>query len=288
MVPGRLILCATPIGNLGDAPPRLTSALAEADVIFAEDTRRSGVLLKYLGVKGRLRSYHAGNEASQAQVLETLLGEGATVALITDAGTPAVSDPGMSAVAAARRAGSIVSLVPGPSAATAAIAVSGLPTERFVFEGFLPRKGRARRDRLTNLVTDQRTTVFFVAPHHFLEDIAELLKTLGGDRKVCVARELTKNFEEVWWGTLSEAQTEWSGREPQGEFTLVVAGGASGPVDVASAIADVKSFIEGGTPMTQAVKEVAATTGIARRKLYEAVLKDRGQVRLEPGQPAAE
>jgi 16S rRNA (cytidine1402-2'-O)-methyltransferase len=273
-VPGRLILCATPIGNLGDAPPRLASELAEADVIFAEDTRRSGVLLKHLGVKGRLRSYHAGNEKSQAQVLEGLLSDGSNVALITDAGTPAISDPGMSAVAAARRVGAVVSLVPGPSAATGALAVSGLPSDRFVFEGFLPRKGRGRRDRLNSLATDQRTAVFFIAPHHFLEDLTELHKALG-ERKVCVARELTKSFEEVWWGTLSEAISEWTAREPQGEVTLVVGGGAAGPVDVASALADVKSSIDGGTPMTQAVKEVAAATGMARRKLYEAVLEER-------------
>jgi 16S rRNA (cytidine1402-2'-O)-methyltransferase len=273
-VPGRLILCATPIGNLGDAPPRLANALAEADVIFAEDTRRSGVLLKHLGVKGRLRSYHAGNEKSQAQVLEGLLNGGATVVLITDAGTPAISDPGMTAVAAARRATSAVSLVPGPSAATAALAVSGLPSDRFVFEGFLPRKGRARRDRLNNLVTDLRTAVFFVAPHHFLEDLTDFNKVLG-DRKICVARELTKSFEEVWWGTLTEAIAEWAAREPQGEFTVVVAGGTSGPVDIDTAVADVKASMEGGTPMTQAVKEVAAVTGVARRKLYEAVLKER-------------
>jgi 16S rRNA (cytidine1402-2'-O)-methyltransferase len=232
------------------------------------------VLLKHLGVKGRVRSYHAGNEASQSKVLESLLAEGGTVALMTDAGTPAISDPGMSAVAAARRAGSVVSLVAGPSAVTAALAVSGLPSERFVFEGFLPRKGRSRRQRLDDLVSDPRTVVFFVAPHHLLEDVNELHKSLG-DRKVCVARELTKSFEEVWWGTLSEAAIEWTGRDPQGEFTLVVAGGTQQPIDLASAVNDARTAIEQGTPMAQAVKEVAAATGIGRRRLYEAVLKGR-------------
>ncbi len=274
MVPGQLILCATPIGNLGDAPPRLANTLAEADVIFAEDTRRSGVLLKHLGVKGRLRSYHAGNESSQAKVLESLLTAGGTVALMTDAGTPAISDPGMSAVAAARRAGSVVTLVAGPSAVTAALAVSGLPSERFVFEGFLPRKGRSRRQRLDDLVSDPRTVVFFVAPHHLLEDVNDLHKSLG-DRKVCVARELTKSFEEVWWGTLSEAAIEWTVREPQGEFTLVVAGGTQPPIDLASAVNDARMAIEQGTPMAQAVRELAAATGIGRRRLYEAIIKGR-------------
>lgn len=274
MVPGQLILCATPIGNLGDAPPRLANTLAEVEVIFAEDTRRSGVLLKHLGVKGRVRSYHAGNESSQSKVLEGLLAAGGTVALMTDAGTPAISDPGMSAVAAARRAGSVVTLVAGPSAVTAALAVSGLPSERFVFEGFLPRKGRSRRQRLDDLVSDPRTVVFFVAPHHLLEDVNDLHKSLG-DRKVCVARELTKSFEEVWWGTLSEAVTEWTEREPQGEFTLVVGGGTQPPIDLASAVNDARAAIEQGTPMAQAVKEVAAATGVGRRKLYEAVLKGR-------------
>jgi len=274
VVPGQLILCATPIGNLGDAPPRLANALAEAEVIFAEDTRRSGVLLKHLGVKGRVRSYHAGNESSQSKVLEGLLAAGGIVALMTDAGTPAISDPGVSAVAAARRSGSVVTLVPGPSAVTAAVALSGLPSERFVFEGFLPRKGRSRRDRLDDLVSDPRTVVFFIAPHHLLEDMNDLHKTLG-DRKVCVARELTKSFEEVWWGSLSEAITEWTEREPQGEFTLVVGGGAQPPVDLASAVADAGAAMEQGTPMAQAVKEVAAATGVGRRRLYEAVLKRR-------------
>ncbi|HEX5671134.1 MAG TPA: 16S rRNA (cytidine(1402)-2'-O)-methyltransferase [Acidimicrobiia bacterium] len=273
-MPGQLILCATPIGNLGDAPPRLANTLAEADVIFAEDTRRSGVLLKHLGVKGRLRSYHAGNESSQAKVLESLLTAGGTVALMTDAGTPAISDPGMSAVAAARRAGSVVTLVAGPSAVTAALAVSGLPSERFVFEGFLPRKGRSRRQRLDDLVSDPRTVVFFVAPHHLLEDVNDLHKSLG-DRKVCVARELTKSFEEVWWGTLSEAAIEWTVREPQGEFTLVVAGGTQPPIDLASAVNDARMAIEQGTPMAQAVREVVAATGIGRRRLYEAIIKGR-------------
>ena len=277
MVPGQLILCATPIGNLGDAPPRLANTLAEVEVIFAEDTRRSGVLLKHLGVKGRVRSYHAGNESSQSKVLESLLAAGGTVALMTDAGTPSISDPGMSAVAAARRAGSVVTLVAGPSAVTAALAVSGLPSERFVFEGFLPRKGRSRRQRLDDLVSDPRTVVFFVAPHHLLEDMNDLHKSLG-DRKVCVARELTKSFEEVWWGTISEAITEWTGREPQGEFTLVVGGGTQPPIDLTSAVNDARAAIEQGAPMAQAVKEVAAATGVGRRKLYEAVLKDRENV----------
>ncbi len=266
-----MILCATPIGNLGDASPRLARMLDEAELIFAEDTRRSRVLLRHLGLGKPLQSYHAGNEAAQGTRLGDLLEDGRTVALITDAGTPAISDPGMSAVAEARRRGATVTVAPGPSAVTAALAVSGLPAERFVFEGFLPRRGHSRQARLAALVQETRTMVLFVAPHHLLEDLAALRATLG-DRELTVARELTKAFEEVWWGTLDGAFAEWSNREPQGEFTVVVAGGEGPRPDLETALEDTLRLMDAGTPTGEAVREVATATGVSRNQLYERVI----------------
>lgn len=270
-MPGRLILCATPIGNLGDASPRLASSLKEADLILAEDTRRSAVLMNALGVERPLRSYFAGNEARRSDELERALASGQTVALITDAGTPAISDPGMSAVAAARRVGSAVSVVPGPSALTAAVAVSGLPSERFVFEGFLPRKGRERRTRLEALKTEARTAVLFVSPHHLVEDLEDLAH-VGLDRPICVARELTKVFEEIQWTVVGEALTEWRNRAPQGEFTLVLGGAPATVFDLDHAASIVMHEIEAGGTISGVVRKVADETGVSRRMLYDEVL----------------
>ncbi|HKX75466.1 MAG TPA: 16S rRNA (cytidine(1402)-2'-O)-methyltransferase [Acidimicrobiia bacterium] len=272
-MPGRLILCATPIGNLGDASSRLGRVLDTADVIFAEDTRRSRTLLHHLGIKKPLRSYHAGNEAERSVQLGQMLAEGNTIALITDAGTPAISDPGLSAVAAARHQQAEVSVVPGPSAVTAALAVSGLPSDRFVFEGFLPRRSAARASRLAAMRAELRTMVLFVAPHHLLEDLQGLRQTLG-DRDVAVARELSKAYEEVWWGTLGDAISEWSEREPQGEFTLVVAGGEEPPPDFEAAFALMKDLMAGGMTTGAAARQVAEATGIPRRTLYERAIRE--------------
>lgn len=275
-MPGRLTLCATPIGNLADASPRLAQALNEADVILAEDTRRSAVLLRSLDVDRPLRSYFAGNEAHRADELERALAGGQNVALITDAGTPSISDPGLSAVAAARRAGATVSVIPGPSAITAALAVSGLPTERFVFEGFLPRKGKEREKRLHEINDEQRTSVLFVSPHHLIEDLEDLARN-DPRRPLCVARELTKIFEEVQWTTVGEALTQWGTRTPQGEFTLVLGGASPGDVDFEMAIDNAISEIEAGGRLSDVVRSVATRAGVSRRLLYEQVLaRSRG------------
>lgn len=275
-MPGRLTLCATPIGNLADASPRLAQALSEADLILAEDTRRSAVLLKSLDVDRPLRSYFAGNEARRAAELERALVGGQNIALITDAGTPSISDPGISAVAAARRAGATVSVIPGPSAITAALAVSGLPTERFVFEGFLPRKGKEREKRLHDISDEQRTSVLFVSPHHLIEDLEDLA-SLDAGRPLCVARELSKVFEEVQWTTVGEALTEWKTRAPQGEFTLVLGGAPQSNVDLEMAIVDAMSEIEAGGRLSDVVRNVATRAGVSRRLLYEQVLaRSRG------------
>ncbi len=275
-VPGKLILCATPIGNLGDASPRLGKTLEEAGVVYAEDTRRSRVLLEALGVRRPLRSYFVGNEEARAEELAGRLEAGETVALITDAGMPAVSDPGLSAVQAARRVGAEVTVVPGPSAVTAALAVSGLPSERFVFEGFLPRKGAVRAERLRDLAEEPRTMVLFSPPGRLLADLDDLAGALGEDRPVVVARELTKAFEEVWRGTLGRASEHWRKVDPRGELTLVIEGAPPEEPSLEEAVAEVEALIQTGTPMAEAVRAVAEDMGLRRRRLYEAVIHEQG------------
>lgn len=273
MIRGHLVLCGTPIGHLGDASSRLGEALEAADAIFAEDTRRARVLLNHLGVRTRPQSYFAGNESRRSGRLARLLEGGATVALISDAGMPGVADPGLTAVRVARRSGAAVSVVPGPSAVVAALAVSGLDSHRFVFEGFLPRKGRERSVRLEQLAAETRTVVLFSATARVTTDLSELARTLGGDRPVTVARELTKAHEEVWCGTLEEAVTEWTWRTPQGEFTLVVEGSPGSVTPIDKAVQEVMNLMGEGHQMSGAVREVADALGLGRRALYEAVLR---------------
>lgn len=276
VVTGRLTLCATPIGNLGDIPSRLGEALGRADVVFAEDTRRAATLLRTLGIKVPLRSYFVGNEARRSVELAERLAAGEAVALITDAGMPAISDPGVSAVRAALEVGAEVGVVPGPSAVTAALAVSGLPADRFAFEGFLPRKGGNRARRLDELAVEARTVVLFAAKSRLVADLADLAAALGGDRPVTVCRELTKVYEEVWRGTLAVAAAEWGTRENiRGEFTLVVGGRPTEIPDLDHVADMVEVVIESGESLTDAVRRVAADSRVSRRALYEEVLRRR-------------
>lgn len=217
------MLCATPIGNLGDVSPRLGEALAGADIGYAEDTRRSAKLLKALGISLPLRSFFVGNEATRVGELAERLRQGKTVALLTDAGVPTISDPGFLAVRAALELGARVTIVPGPSAVTAALAVSGFPSERFVFEGYLPRSAGDRGRRLLALANEPRTIVVFSSPFRLGRELEAMASGLGGDRRVLIARELTKLHEELWRGTLAEAVRHWQQRKPRGEFTLVIA-----------------------------------------------------------------
>jgi 16S rRNA (cytidine1402-2'-O)-methyltransferase len=270
-MPGTLIICATPIGNLADASTRLAQALAGSDVIYCEDTRRSRILLDSLGVKKRLRSYFIGNEEEGASQLAAELEADQTVALLTDAGVPAISDPGWSAVNAARRAGARVTIVPGPSALTASLAVSGFSTERVVFEGFLPRRGRERQERLNEIAQETRTIVLFVGASHLSEDLEDLAK-LEPDRPLCIARELTKKFEEILWLTCAEAVDVFGERKAKGEFTLVLSAVARSAPDIGSGIEAVLDAMARGQSMTAAVRVVAADLGLSRRKLYEAML----------------
>ncbi len=233
---GTLVLCGAPIGDVRDASPRLGEILATADVIAAEDTRRVLRLAHALGITiaGRVVSCYDQVEGARAAMLTGLLLQGATVALITDAGMPAVSDPGFRVVAAAAAAGITVTVVPGPSAVTAALAVSGLPSDRWTFEGFLPRRGGERRGRLRDLRDETRTMVFLESPHRIESSLRDLVTVFGGPRPAVLCRELTKTFEEIVRGDLA-ALLAWAtdGRVIRGEFTLVVGGGAGrGPVTV--------------------------------------------------------
>lgn len=271
---GRLVLCATPIGHLGDASPRLAEVLGRADAIFAEDTRRARVLLDHLDVATTPQSYFTGNEGRRLRRLTMLLEAGATVALLADAGMPTVCDPGFSAVRVARRIGAEVSVVPGPSAVVGALAVSGLPSERFAFEGFLPRKGGERSRRLEQIAGEKRTVVLFAPTARVRDDLSSLAEALGGGRSVTVVRELTKAHEEVWSGTLEGAVAEWSRRTPRGEFTLVVAGWPGAKTPMEHAVGEVMERKADGETMSEAVRTVADGLGLGRRSLYEAVLSE--------------
>ncbi|GIU91845.1 MAG: ribosomal RNA small subunit methyltransferase I [Acidimicrobiia bacterium] len=266
---GRLILCATPIGNLGDVPPRLIETLASVDLVYAEDTRRLSKLLTKTGVGATVRSYFVGNEAERSEELAGHLARGRSVALVTDAGTPGIADPGLSAVRAARRVGATVSVIPGPSAVTAALAVSGFPADRFVFEGFLPRRGAKRALSLTELAEETRTVVLFASPRRIGADLNDLAVHLGEDREVCIARELTKLHEEVWWGTLGEARDRWS--EARGEITVVIAP----PAEVAPSPEEgervARRLLEEGLGASEAARRASAVTGVPRREIYRRI-----------------
>ena len=276
--PGHLVLVATPIGNLGDLPPRAVEVLAAADVVACEDTRRTGRLLAAAGVRARgLVAVHDHNEATQVGTVMARLRAGEVVAVVTDAGTPGISDPGERLVRAAAQSGFEVRIVPGPSAAISGLVASGLPTGRFVFEGFLPRKGSGRTRRLAALAAEERTLVLYEAPHRLARTIDDLVATLGGERSVAIGRELTKLHEEVWRGTLAEALARVAEVEPRGEHVIVVAGAPEpdvvGDDDIRAAIA---GRLAAGSSRRDAVAEVAAGLGVARRRVYDLALDSPG------------
>jgi len=271
-VTGRLVLVATPLGNLGDLQPRAVKALAEADVIACEDTRVTGKLLSLAGVPHRpLLAVHAHNEAAMVEVVLGRLARGETVAVVTDAGLPGISDPGERLVRAAADAGHPVSVVPGPSAGVAALVVSGLPTGRWVFEGFLPRKGRERGERLASVAAEARTTVLYEAPHRLRATLADLVAACGPDRRVALVRELTKLHEEVWRGTLGEAAA--LERTPRGEYVVVVDGAPTAEATDADVDRALTGWLAGGADRRTAVAEVAAALGVPKRRVYDACLR---------------
>jgi 16S rRNA (cytidine1402-2'-O)-methyltransferase len=273
-VSGTLLVVATPIGNLGDLSPRAATALTEADLVLAEDTRRTGRLLAHIGSEVPQRSLHEHNERERTEEVMTLLADGARIALVSDAGTPAVSDPGYRLLAACADAGVRIEPIPGPSAALAALVASGLPTDRVAFEGFLPRKGSARRQRLAELAGEVRTTVLFVAPHRAEADLRALADALGHDRRAAVCRELTKLHEEVRRGDLG-ALAEAAAEGFRGELTVVIAGApAETPEEVGDAalVARVSDAVAGGTSRKEAIAEVARAAGVPKRRVYQAVV----------------
>ena len=274
--PGVLVLAATPIGQVGDAPPRLAEELAGADVVAAEDTRRLRRLLTELGVvpAARVLSYFEGNEAGRTPQLVELLRAGQRVVLVTDAGMPCVSDPGYRLVAAAVEHGVRVTAVPGPSAVLTALAVSGLPVDRFCFEGFLPRKAGERARRLAGLADEQRTMVFFESPHRTEATLVAMAAAFGDGRRGAVCRELTKTHEEVRRGGLT-ALAAWAADGVRGEVTLVVEGAPPVAVDVdpaglAARVADAEAA---GSTRKDAILAVAQRSGVPKRVVYDAVHK---------------
>ncbi len=269
---GTLYVVATPIGNLEDVTLRALRVLAEVDQLFAEDTRRTRVLLDRHGIAARPRSLHAHNEAARGEEVLRELRAGKRVALVSDAGTPLVSDPGERLVAIAAEDGHDVVPVPGPSAVTSALVASGMDATPFTFVGFLPRKAGLRATRLAELAARSETLVLFESPKRLAATLAELREAFGSDRRACVARELTKLHEEVLRGTLAELGERFA-EEPRGEITIVVAGAAAETADVESLRPRIEAALEGG----QTARDIAASlhreTGAPRREIYRVVLE---------------
>ncbi|MBD8062517.1 16S rRNA (cytidine(1402)-2'-O)-methyltransferase [Oceanitalea stevensii] len=273
---GQIVLAATPIGDAGDAPPRLVRALAEADVVAAEDTRRMLALAKRLGVwvGGEMLSFHEHNERERAPRLVEEARAGRRVLVVSDAGMPSVSDPGYRLVDAAVAAEVPVSVLPGPSAVLTALAVSGLATDRFSFEGFAPRRP-GERDRVFGALADERRTmVLFDSPHRVGETLEAMARAFGAERRAAVCRELTKTFEEVRRGTLAEL-AEWAAGGVRGEVTVVVAGAELREARLEDHVGDVVARAAAGERLKDAAAAVAAETGLSKRDLYQAALDAR-------------
>ncbi|MET7847288.1 16S rRNA (cytidine(1402)-2'-O)-methyltransferase [Streptomyces avermitilis] len=281
--PGTLVLAGTPIGDITDAPPRLAQELAGADVVAAEDTRRLRRLTQALGVQpaGRVVSYFEGNEAARTPELVEALLDGSRVLLVTDAGMPSVSDPGYRLVAAAVAKDIRVTAVPGPSAVLTALALSGLPVDRFCFEGFLPRKAGERLSRLKEVAEERRTLVYFEAPHRLDDTLAAMAEVFGKDRRAAVCRELTKTYEEIKRGPLEELAA-WAAEGVRGEITVVVEGApvrGAGELDADELVRRVQVREEAGERRKEAIAAVAAEAGIPKRDVFDAVVAAKNAAR---------
>ena len=272
---GILYIVGTPIGNLSDMSPRALETLRQVDVIACEDTRVSRKLLTHFDIKKPLVSYHAHNEKRMGEdILQKLLG-GQHIALISDAGMPCVSDPGETLVALCAQNGVEIQVIPGASAFVAALALSGLPSGRFVFEGFLPVATKERRLRLDELKEESRTMIFYEAPHKLKKTLADFQEAFG-ERNISISRELTKRFEQTLRLTLTEAIAHFTAHEPRGEFVLVLEGAPEKKIaaaDIQSALLRLQEKIDAGVPRKEAIKEIAAETGIAKNLLYSESLK---------------
>lgn len=278
--PGRLLVVATPIGNLDDLAPRAATAMRDADLVVAEDTRRTGRLLAHVGADTPQWSLHEHNERDRADVVVARLLEGQQVVLVSDAGTPAVSDPGYRLVRACVEAGVEVVAVPGPSAVLHALVTAALPTDRFAFDGFLPRTGVTRRQRLAEVAAERRTVVLFLSPHRAAADLADLAAACGEDRPAALARELTKLHEETMRASLGELAEQVQREGVRGELTLVIGGAPAPEVDVASLDpADLAAMVAAleadGTSRKDAIRTVATDLGLPKRDVYDAVVTHR-------------
>jgi 16S rRNA (cytidine1402-2'-O)-methyltransferase len=275
VAPGTLVLAGTPIGDIADAPPRLAEELAGADVVAAEDTRRLRRLTQALGVqpKGRVVSYFEGNEAARTPELVEALLDGSRVLLVTDAGMPSVSDPGYRLVAAAVERDIRVTAVPGPSAVLTALALSGLPVDRFCFEGFLPRKAGERLSRLREVAGERRTLVYFEAPHRLDDTLAAMAEVFGAERRAAVCRELTKTYEEIKRGPVGEL-AEWAAEGVRGEITVVVEGAPekAEELDADELVRRVRVREEAGERRKEAIAAVAVEAGLPKRAVFDAVV----------------
>ncbi len=271
-----LYVVATPLGNLADLSPRAADCLRQVGVVAAEDTRRTRGLLSHLGARPQLLSFHAHSGPRRTEVLLKILGDGRDVALVTDAGTPGVSDPGAELVSAVRGAGFPVVPLPGPSAVTAALSASGLPADRYLFLGFLPRKGAERARLLTRAIAEEWTVVFFEAPGRLAEMLEDLAALAGPNRRAVIARELTKMHEELRGGTLAELADYYSREEPKGEVTVLLAGTgepARAPDRTEEARALARQLLERGATRREAARQVAADLGLARNEAYRLVME---------------
>ncbi len=272
---GALYVVGTPIGNLGDFSPRARETLEQADFIAAEDTRVTRGLLTHFGLHKPLLSYFEHNKLSRGESILARLRAGETCALVSDAGMPAVSDPGETLIAACAQDGIPVYVVPGPTAAVSALAVSGLPTGRFTFEGFLSMNKRSRREHLRQVAWETRTMIFYEAPHKLRRTLGDLEKLFGPERKIAVVRELTKLHEEVWRTTLGEAAARYREQEPRGEYVLVVAGAEKPPEKESYTLEDAvelaKELLEEGASPTDAAKQAAKASGLRKAEIYKAL-----------------
>jgi 16S rRNA (cytidine1402-2'-O)-methyltransferase len=274
-MPGTLYVVATPIGNLGDLTPRAREVLASVALIAAEDTRHTRQLLQTCGIGTALTSLHEHNEGQKSGELVARLAQGDSIALVSDAGTPLVSDPGFDLVAAARQQGIAVVAIPGACAAIAALSVAGLPTNRFVFEGFLPAKAAARTDRLRQLASEERTLIFYEAPHRLAEVLRDMAETFGAQRRASISREITKRFETTYGGTLAElsAAAERDSDMARGEIVIVVSGATTTSAALELNADTLLRALLQELPPSQAAKIAARLTGGKRGDLYEAALQ---------------
>jgi 16S rRNA (cytidine1402-2'-O)-methyltransferase len=273
---GTLYIVGTPIGNLEDMTFRAIKILQSVNLIAAEDTRHTAKLLQHFQIATPQISYHEHNRQTRQQELLERLAQGEAIALVTDAGMPGISDPGYELVKACNEIGVRVIPIPGATAAIAALVAAGLPTERFVFEGFLPTKNKDRSDRLQDLKNETRTIIFYEAPHRLTQTLADLAVTLGGERLIVLARELTKLHEEFWRGNIEQAIALYSDREPLGEYTLVVAGSPETQIPVLSESqikAELQKLLHQGLTRSQASRELAQSIPLPRRRIYQMALE---------------